>query len=181
MPSLRTTYVARSRLLLLSQLALGALVHRFVPARAARCGADLLVGDDGDGRVVAAVEAGLEQQRHLDDQRARRRVAAGLLGSTHSTTRCPTRGHSCDSSQLRSSSDGEGALGDRGAVDRRRRGDHLVAPALAHRATTSGSAYSSWTTASADRVAAPRRSSAASASDFPAPMPPVRPTNGGRA
>src|SRR4051812_25076993 len=40
---------------------------------------------------------------------------------------------------------------------------------------------SSRTTASLDSVAAPRRSSALSASDLPAAMPPVRPTNGTRA
>src|SRR5204862_500769 len=40
--------------------------------------------------------------------------------------------------------------------------------------------YSSCTTASVESVAAPSRSRAASASDLPAPIPPVRPTKGSR-
>src|SRR6478735_5375357 len=47
------------------------------------------------------------------------------------------------------------------------------------RSRTSGSSYSEWTTWSVEIVAAPKRLSAAKASDLPAPMPPVRPTNGG--
>src|SRR3954452_8142002 len=46
------------------------------------------------------------------------------------------------------------------------------------RSRTSSVFSSSCVTASVDSVAAPRRSSARSASDLPAPMPPVRPTNG---
>ncbi len=38
-----------------------------------------LVGDDRDRGVVAAVQTGLEQQRHLDDERPGRRVGALLL------------------------------------------------------------------------------------------------------
>src|SRR3954462_6511012 len=45
---------------------------------------------------------------------------------------------------------------------------------------TSPVARISWVTASVESVAAPRRSSALSASDLPAPIPPVSPTNGVR-
>src|SRR5205807_8640509 len=45
-------------------------------------------------------------------------------------------------------------------------------------ATTSGSEYSSCTTRSVESTAAPARSSADSAVDLPAPIPPVSPTNG---
>src|SRR3954449_10537122 len=44
---------------------------------------------------------------------------------------------------------------------------------------TSGSSYSSWTTSSLEIVAAPWRAKAASASLFPAPMPPVIATASG--
>ena len=49
-------------------------------------------------------------------------------------------------------------------------------PQRSIRRPTSGSeSSSSWTTASLESVAAPNRENAASASDFPAAMPPVRP------
>src|SRR5207248_11153948 len=50
--------------------------------------------------------------------------------------------------------------------------------------TSSSRAWSlarlSWPTSSVESVAAPRRSNARSASDFPAAIPPVRPMNGTR-
>ena len=43
---------------------------------------------------------------------------------------------------------------------------------------SSSVASSSWTTASVDSVAAPSSARARRASDLPAPIPPVSPTNG---
>ena len=100
--------------------------------------------------------------------------------SRHAAMRSPTRGHSMPSSQPRSLGIGEHDSATARAVDGAA-GGHVVAEALDH-----GVAHlvrprsSSCTTASVDRVAAPSRSSAASASDLPAPIPPVSPTNGGR-
>src|SRR5215212_736145 len=71
--------VGAGRLLVLGQLARHPLVCRLMaPAlRAAR--ADLLVGDHRDGGVEGALHAGLEQQRYLDHQGHRRRVAVELF------------------------------------------------------------------------------------------------------
>ena len=72
----------------------------------------------------------------------------------------------------------EDDLADPGAVD----GPPSERPPSPQRSTsrsrTRSSASSSWTTASVESVAAPSRPSAASASDLPAAIAPVRPTNG---
>src|SRR3954452_6479109 len=93
-------------------------------------------------------------------------------------TRSPTRGHNTPSSHLRSS----GCANTSSATALR-----SICPPGATGAPkrdtsssrTSSLASRSWTTASVESVAAPRSSSALSASDFPAPIPPVRPTKGG--
>ena len=75
---LRPRYVARCGLLLLPELASCPLVDRLVPAGGGALAPDVVVGDDRDRGVEAGVHAGLEQQRHLDDERRRRRLARGL-------------------------------------------------------------------------------------------------------
>src|SRR4051794_29019352 len=55
----------------LCQLSCGPLVERLVPAGPGALGANRLVGHDRDRRVVVALQAGLEQQRGLDDERLR--------------------------------------------------------------------------------------------------------------
>jgi hypothetical protein len=64
-----------ARLFVLRELARGAFADRVVPARLCACVAHLLVGDDRDRGVVDAVHPGFEQQRRLDDGRARGRLA----------------------------------------------------------------------------------------------------------
>src|SRR5436190_1434270 len=100
-----------------------------------------------------------------------------LTWARQSHTRCPTRGHRSSSSHLRSSSEAN-AL----AATAERSTSPFGATSGPHRETTaartSSEAYRSRTTSSVESVAAPRRSSAASAVDFPAASPPVRPTKG---
>ena len=97
--------------------------------------------------------------------------------SRHCAILVPTRGHSRPSSQARPSSLANAALATaaRSIVP----SAETTSPNRSVTAwRTSGSSYSSWTTASVESTAAPRRSSASSAVDFPAPIPPVSPTNG---
>src|SRR3954451_16999993 len=71
--------VGRPRgLLILRELARGALVDRLVAAGGRPLGPHGLVGHDGDRGVVAGLQPGLEQQRRLHHERARRRLADGL-------------------------------------------------------------------------------------------------------
>ena len=72
-------YVARCGLLLLRELARGALVDGLVAARGRRARAR--TSSSATTAIVASnavVHAGLEQQRDLDDERARRRLARRL-------------------------------------------------------------------------------------------------------
>src|SRR3954471_22129453 len=65
-------------LLILRELARGALVDRLVAAGGRPLGAHGLVGHDGDRGVVAGLQPGLEQQRRLPHERPRRRPGDGL-------------------------------------------------------------------------------------------------------
>ena len=69
------------RLLLLGQLAAGALLDGLMPPRARSRGAQGLVGDDGDRVVEDRLHAGLEQQGHLDHSGGRGRLAGLYLGA----------------------------------------------------------------------------------------------------
>ena len=96
---------------------------------------------------------------------------AGSSASTsclHSATRCPTRGHSSPSSQLRASSSPK----TRSAISERSSAPPGATSSPSRPTTMSRSsslASSSWTTASVESVAAPSSPSARSASDLPAP------------
>src|SRR5581483_1974945 len=93
--------------------------------------------------------------------------------------RSPTRGHSSPSSHSRSAAvaNATRASAERSTAPSR----SMASPNRSRTAVkTSSSEYSSCTTASVERTAAPARSSALRAVDFPAPIPPVSPTNGVR-
>ena len=106
------------------------------------------------------------------------RVSRASSSARHSNIRAPTRGHSIPLKPLALLGPVEDDAR-RSPPGRRCRPGATSSP---QRSTSwsrsSGSPSSSCTTASVDSVAAPSRSNAARASDFPAPIPPVRPTNG---
>ena len=108
-----------------------------------------LIGDHRDRRVVDALHAGLEQQRHLDHRRARRRTAARATSVSQAPTRSPTSGHSSPSSQARPPRRRTRAR--RPPSDRPLRRARPPRPSARrpHRAVASA-AYSSCTTASVD-------------------------------
>ena len=111
-------------------------------------------------------------------RRPRRRAVALQLCSRQAAVRAPTQRKQLVCSSQASSSGARTrspATASRSTSPSR---DHLVAPALdAAGRCTSSVPSSSCTTASLESTAAPRRSQAASASDLPEPMPPVKPTN----
>ena len=95
--------------------------------------------------------------------------------------RSPTRGWIWPLEPLQLVGIGEDDRADPIAVDLARRA-RPSAPQRSTRRESSGSvSSSSWTTASLEIVSAPSRSNAASASDFPAAIPPVSPIVSGRA
>ncbi len=147
------------------------------PRAAARRGAHLLVGDDRDRRVVDASMPASNSSGVSTTAAAGRRVRRHrLLAERDDASADPRPEQLLEPGALVRV--GEGVAGDRGAVDDAS-GRDIRRPSARRRASrTSSSAYSSCTTASVDSVAAPSRSSAASAVDFPAPSPPVSPTNG---
>ena len=164
-------------LLLLRKLPRGAFVDADMAAGGRPLRTHGLVRDHGDRRVVDAVHAGLEEQRRLDDRGGRRpdRARRPPRARPRSALRRGARSHPRAIPDPRASRT-RAWRSPRGRPRRRAR------PSAPQRATTasrsSGVAYSSCTTASVDSVAAPSRSSAASAVDLPAPRPPVRPTKG---
>ncbi len=138
------------------------------------------VGDDRDRRVVGGLHAGLEQQRRLDHGGdAVGGVRRHRLRAERDDARADPRPEQLlePGALLRV---GEGVRGDRGAVDHAVRARRRRPSARRRGRAPRRSAYSSWTTASVESVAAPSRSSAARAVDFPAPSPPVRADEGDR-
>ena len=162
--------VGAPRLLVLVQLALLAALQPGLAALGQPLLADLVVGDHGDGGVEGALHRGLEQQRHLDHGDLD--LGAELLAP--SSTASPTRGWVWDSSQ-RSSSGRSKTI----SATLSRSTSPPGATSGPQRSTSSSRTSSrssrSWATRSVESVAAPARSKAASASDLPAPIPPVRP------
>ena len=180
-PEFSTAYVARCAFSCLRELARVALVDRLVAAGARRA----RPGPSSSATTAivaskAALQPGLEQQRHLDDERRRRRVARGL-GARHSAIRSPTRGQSRPSSHARSS----GVANARRATAARSTtplGRHLGPPARddrrrgppgRRRARGPPRRWTAW----------PRRDAPARRvpPTCPAPMPPVRPDERRRA
>ena len=108
---------------------------------------------------------------------ARGGSAAVETAERHAIIRSPTRGHSMASSHSRSS----GVANARLASSPRSitpPGATVGPNRSVTAASTSSEPYSSCTTRSVDSTAAPARSSASSAVDLPAPIPPVSPMNG---
>ena len=99
---------------------------------------------------------------------ARGAGSRAATSSRQAATRAATRGQIAASSQARSCGAANARGGDGGAVDDAA-GRDVVAPAGDDRVSQVGEAYSSCTTASVDRVAAPSRSSSSSAVDLPDP------------
>ena len=119
------------RFLLLRKLARGPLVDRVVAARGGALGAHVLVGDDRDGGVVGAFQAGLEEQRRLHDGGARRRVLVVERGAPPRDARAHQRPQ--QALEPRALVGGrEGLARDGGAVDDAAR-RHLGAPARGDR------------------------------------------------
>src|SRR5688572_29068069 len=71
-PVIADDVIRARRLLLLCELARVAFVHMGVASCRRPLGADPLVRDHHQRSVVEALQPGLEQQRRLDDERARR-------------------------------------------------------------------------------------------------------------
>ncbi len=146
--------------------------RRRVPARGGAVGAQVLVGRDGDRRVVdrvhpASKSSGVSTTAARGGEGRRKRLLA------EGGDALATRGQISPSSHARSS----GVANARAATAER----STVPPGATSSpqrpttaATTSGSPLSSCTTASVESVAAPSRPRAASAVDLPEPSPPVR-------
>ena len=158
-------------LLLLGELARLALVDQGVAARLGALAAHLLGGDDGDGRVEDALHA---RPRTAAAPRPRRSRCRPGSEPSQAPIRSPTSGWICGSSQVSCSGSAKTISPIRSRSTRP--SGATSAPQRSTRRPSSGSeSSSSWTTASLEIVAAPSRAKAASASDFPAAMPPVRP------
>ena len=150
------------------------------PRAPARAYTDRLVGDHRDRRVVAALHARTRTAAAPPRRALAAAVSAPSCSARHATIRSPTCGHSSASSQCPVLVGGE---------RRTWRGQpRSIAPSRSQLraeplddtvAYLGGARRARVPPRSVDNVAAPRRSSAASAVDLPAPMPPVRPMNGG--
>src|SRR5215210_8314556 len=116
------------RFLLLGELARRPLVERGVPPRTGPLAPDGLVGHHRQGSVEGRVHPRLEQQRHLDHERSRRRVALGLLLAPGPDA-LPDPGPQQALEPFAVLARGEGPLGDRGPV-RPALGRHFRPPAL---------------------------------------------------
>ena len=169
-PSFSTTWSARSAFSSWVSWRASRSSTRAWPRAAARSAPHLLGGDDRDGRVEDVVAAALEQQRHLDHGD----LGLGRQRGDQAAVRSPTRGWICASSQVSCSGSAKTI-----SPIRARSTPPAAATSGPQRSTRrprSGSdSSSSWTTASLESVAAPSRPKAASASDLPAAIPPVRP------
>ena len=176
MPSFSITCSARAAFSVLGELARLALADQGVAARLGALAADLVGGDDGDGGVEDRLHPALEQQRHLDHgdlgvlaaaSRARRRSAR------------PTRGWICASSQVSSSGSAKtiSPIWSRSTLPL---GRDLLPPALDQAPQQRlGIEQLVHHRVAGDRRRA-SRSKAASASDFPAAIPPVSPIVSGK-
>ena len=163
--------VGPGRLLLLGELARLALVDQRVPARLGALAPHLVGGDDGDRGVEDPLQLRSRTGAAPRPRRSRSRPAAG---PSQAPIRSPPGGGSAP--PARSAPRGRRRRSRRSWRGRRGRRAPPPAPQRSPAGRSSGSeSSSSWTTASLESVAAPRRSKAARASDFPAAMPPVRP------
>ena len=128
-PEFATTKVARARLLVLRELARGALVERRRGRGRRRAGrARPRRRRRRSSRRRAPSMPGLEQQRRLDHRGGRRRVRGSARPRGRRRRARRRSGHSRPSSQARSAGSANACRGDGGAVDHAA-GRHVRAPA----------------------------------------------------
>ena len=171
----RSPHVAPSR-----PATAGARCARSTPRGRARAGAlarAALVGHDRDRVVEGRSMPGLEQQRDLHDGGARAARPGALRAPVGHALADPRPQQLLEPLALASGSAKTRAR-HRRAVHHAVRRDVGAEALDQRRRAPRRCRSSSCTTASVDSVAAPSRRGRASASDLPAPMPPVRPMKG---